>query len=227
MQNWLKIQNLTPSTLTPHLLDFSQSHLGTYYKIAFADYHYNILNQLYVPNLTERETDTDSWARAEMHSIVNSLYSALDSLAQEINLAYQFGINASNIHIYHEHQHFENRCVRCRLDQVNDSLGTFLNQSLNVRWFDIFRRLYNQIKHKHLPIINVTVHAGGPNVTHIMIPNDPSISNPKYEDYSDELELNQYCLQRRNDVLQLVEKAYTFLEPKARQLFSQSVNTTP
>jgi hypothetical protein len=51
--------------------------------------------------MTGGEADTQNWARAEMHSILFNLYSALDSLGYEINLAYQFGMDSGDIHIYH------------------------------------------------------------------------------------------------------------------------------
>jgi hypothetical protein len=216
MPNWAVISSRFPSTLPQNLWEIAPTHTGIYYKIAFADYHYHILDQLYRPNQTYRETDTDSWSRAEMHAIVNNLYSALDSLGQEINLAYQFRIDAGDIHIHHRHAQPVNSCVRCRLDQANDGLTTLLNQTLSLGWFDVFRRLYNQIKHRNLPIINVTVRAGGPNTTQILIPNDPSIANPQWKDYSDQLEINKFCSDRRNEVLNLLEEAFALLKPTIR-----------
>jgi hypothetical protein len=219
MPNWASVQSLFPPTLPANLMEIAPTHTGTYYKIAFADYHYYILDQLYRPNQTDRETDTDSWARAEMHCIVNNLYSALDSLGQEINLAYQFGISSGEIHIHHRHNPPRNDCVRCRLDQANDSLTSLVNQTLSRSWFDVLRRLYNQIKHRNLPIINVTVRAGGPNTTQILIPNDPSITNPQWNDYSDKLEINKYCLDRRNDIVKFLEESFTLLKPTIKTTF--------
>ena len=74
--NWTKIQKLIPHTFNnSDLLEFSQSHESTKTKVTFADYHYFILDQFYKPKNTVRRTDTDSWARAEFHSIVSNLYS--------------------------------------------------------------------------------------------------------------------------------------------------------
>lgn len=216
--NWVRIQKLIPSGISSSdLLEFSQTHMSVKSKITFTDYHYHILNQLYRPADTPREVDTDSWARAEMHCIVINLYSALDSLAHEINLAYQFGINISCIHIHHDHQQPKQDCVRCRLDTENDSLTSFINNELNNQWFETFRKLRNQITHKSLPIILVRI---GGVATQIMIPNDPTKTNPQYQDYSQKLEINQYCLDRRNDISRIVEKAYELMEPKIKTTYN-------
>ena len=66
LPNWLGIQVLIPSTIPLELLDFAQAHLSTKTKIDYADYHYNILNQVYVPGVTDREPDTVEWARTEL-----------------------------------------------------------------------------------------------------------------------------------------------------------------
>src|SRR5687767_2329579 len=92
MPNWSKIISYIPQTFSDELLPYAQTHDAVTTKIAFANYHYHILNQLYQPFTTPRQADTQWWARAEMHSIVFNLYSALDSIAYEINLAYNIGL---------------------------------------------------------------------------------------------------------------------------------------
>jgi hypothetical protein len=71
---------LAPSPTPKALLSLVQGHESTYSKIKFAQYHYHILDQLYRPKRTLRKKDTQHWVRAEMHSIIINLYSALDSL---------------------------------------------------------------------------------------------------------------------------------------------------
>jgi hypothetical protein len=71
MRNWLKIATLIRyGNAPPSLHEIHRIHTGTKFKITFADYHYHILNQLYRPDETPRQTDTPMWARAEMNSIV-------------------------------------------------------------------------------------------------------------------------------------------------------------
>jgi hypothetical protein len=48
MPNWSKIKALIPrNNLRLDMLEFSQTHGSTNGKIAMADYHYHILDQLY------------------------------------------------------------------------------------------------------------------------------------------------------------------------------------
>jgi hypothetical protein len=53
MPNSSKIMALIPrNNLRPDMLEFSQTHGSTNCKIAMADYHYHILDQLYKPSQT-------------------------------------------------------------------------------------------------------------------------------------------------------------------------------
>jgi hypothetical protein len=85
MRQWSKIAKIIKlGNPPPSLREIHRSHTATISKITFADYHYLILDQFYRPNETPIHEDTLLWARAEMNSIVYNLYSALDSLANEI-----------------------------------------------------------------------------------------------------------------------------------------------
>jgi hypothetical protein len=224
MQNWSKIATLIHYGNPPTSLhDINRSHTATKFKITFADYHYHILDQLYRPNKTPALGDTLMWARAEMNSIVYSLYSALDSLANEINLAYNFGISENRIHISHNHKKkFESDCVRCNLDEQNDRLTSFLNQELSQKWFSIFNKLRNQITHKNLPKFGQTISSGDPEVpdeaTTLMIPEDPTEVNITIRTKT--VEINQYCLDLRNNVVRLTEKTFDLLEVPIKSTFN-------
>jgi hypothetical protein len=87
MPNWERIQALIPSTIPLSLLEYAQTHESTRSKVSFAEYHYDYITQLYRPDATPREGDTQDWVLAETHAVITNLYSALDSLAHEINLA--------------------------------------------------------------------------------------------------------------------------------------------
>lgn len=55
-----------------------------------------------------------------------------------------------------------------------------------------------------------------------MIPNDATKGDPREDngDFSERLEINQCCLNRINDVLNLIEKLlYSSLEPRIRQRY--------
>lgn len=219
MPNWSGIEKLIPtSNLTPAQLEFAQAHTSTFYKIRFADYHLAILEQIYHPNMTNSKDDTKNWARVEMHSIILNLYSALDSLGYEINLAYQFGIDSGKIHIQHTRD--KKTCLRCRIDNQNDSLTTYLNNTLGQQWFLRFNKLRNQIAHKHLPVMDINIAVGNGGSFKLRIPNDPSNSNPIHAngDYSDNLELKQYCVDTRAEVLRTVEDTYPLIEHRIPQI---------
>jgi hypothetical protein len=66
MPNWSKIATLIQyGNAPPSLYGIHRSHTATKFKITFAGYHYYLLNQLYRPNETPRENDTQMWARAD------------------------------------------------------------------------------------------------------------------------------------------------------------------
>lgn len=214
--NWSKIQKLIPSSIpNADLLDYAQSHESTKSKVTFADYHYHILNQLYIPHITTRESDTVDWVRAEFHSVIMNLYSALDSLAYEINLAYGFGLKVNQIHIHHSHTQHNSDCFRCNLDKQSDTLTLLINTELNNQWFHTFNKLRNQIIHKNLPVIQ-TIMATESSTTKLKIPDDPTNTNPQNNDYSKNLEINQFCKDLRRNVVDLIEQVYPFIESKVR-----------
>jgi hypothetical protein len=213
MPNWLEIQKLIPtSTLTDTQLKFAQAHDSTFYKIRYADYHLGILDQIYRPRMTDSETNTKNWARAEMHSIVFNLYSALDSLGYEINLAYQFRIKPSDIHIHHEHNTWKKNCLRCEMDKQNDNVTSSIHCRLGLGWFKRFHKLRNQITHKHLPVLLSSITMGPGGTIILKIPNDPTESNPKQSDYSDNLELKQYLVDARTEVVKTIENIYPLIQ---------------
>jgi hypothetical protein len=214
--NWSKIQNLIPSSIpNVDLLDYAQNHESTKSKVTFADYHYYILDQLYKPHVTDRESDTVDSVLAEFHSIVIDLYSALDSLSYEINLAYNFGLRSNQIHVYHNHNPPKPDCFRCNLDKQSDALTSFINTKLNNQWFQTFNKLRNQITHKSLPVIHVDISVGS-STTKLKIPDDPTNTNPQYGDYSQDLEINQFCKDLRRNTVELIEQVYSLIEPKIR-----------
>jgi hypothetical protein len=222
MQNWSKIASIIHyGNPPPPLHEIHRSHTATKFKITFADYHYHILDQLYRPNETPRTTDTTMWARAEMNSIVYNLYSALDSLANEINLAYNFGISENKIHIFHNHQKFESDCVRCNLDKQNDKLTSTLNQELSQNWFLLFNKLRNQITHKNLPVIGQSISIGDPqvpdNAIHLTIFEDPTEVTPTSK--TKLVEINQFCMDLRNNVVRIAEKVFDLLETPIKNTF--------
>src|SRR5918999_5468155 len=114
--NWSRIYKLIPSPTPNTLLSFIQSHESTYSKIKYAQYHYHILEQLYQSMITQREPDTQHWVRAEMHSIIINLYSALDSLAQQINCLYHMGFSPSEIKINQFRYQILQGSIRSHLD---------------------------------------------------------------------------------------------------------------
>jgi hypothetical protein len=131
-------------------LKFSRARWSTFYKIRYVDYHLAILDQIYHPLTSHSERDVQNWPRAETHSIIFNLYSALDSLGYEINLAYKFRIKPSNIHIYHQHNSWTKDCLRCEFHKQNDNVTSSIRCWLGLGWFKIIKTmdgtLYSLIK---------------------------------------------------------------------------------
>jgi len=61
--------------------------------------------------------------------------------------------------------------------------------------------LRNQITHKHHAVLNIGIIAGIDGTLILRIPNNPTRSNPNEDDYSNNLELKQYCVNTRTEVV--------------------------
>jgi hypothetical protein len=200
------------------------AHGATRTKLIFADYHIHILDQIYKPNRTKRLTETPFWVQVETYSIIANLYSALDSLANEIRLIYGFKMPIGLVHIDHNKgKHLYNvsaasNCVRCQLDNIKDTLSTALNTELSSQWFAIFKELRNQFIHKIPPIHGTAITIGDPTIdpstTVLSIPRNPANDNPQYEDVKYGIELSGYAHKTRQNVKQLVEYSYSLLQNK-------------
>jgi len=227
IQNTIDAQTIPGSKRIEELRDISQSHQNTRSKITFADYHYRNLDQIYIRHTTRRYPETPTWAMAEMHGIMSNLYSALDSLSNEINIAYKLGIPTRNCEIYHNVQDHKKgkpnkNCIRCNIDQVDSRLSNHLNNGLGQDWFEHFRNLRHQMTHRTLPVYEIGVSSGDPNIpdnsVYLMIPNDPSNNNPQHLDFSKGLDFNDYCHECRVNVVALIEQTYKIIEPKVLAL---------
>jgi hypothetical protein len=199
--------------------DFVDAHATTIGRIGVADYHYHNLNQIYIPDRTQMHKLTTIWASAETESVIFMLYSALDSLAQEVNLAYKFGIDVSRVYIHHRKDHGmkpQVDCVRCDLSKQNDGLTKYLNAELSLDWFDLFRKLRNRITHKQLLVSNTNIEVGNPTI-YIEMPNDPNATRftikPKQG-----IEINAYCVELRKNIADVINQTYDTLIPKIKNI---------
>ncbi len=200
---------------TPKLQDFVDVHATTIRRVGIADYHYHNLCQIYSPDKTPTKAHTTSWAEAEMESIISTLYSSLDSLAQEVNLAYKFGIDEGKVHIYHNmkpHAH----CVRCDLNKQNDSLANYLNGELSSDWFDMFRKLRNRLTHRLLLPSNTNFEIGNP-TSYIEIPPDPAATRFTIKPRQG-IEINTYCVKSRQNVVSVINNTYDMLTTKIKDI---------
>jgi hypothetical protein len=115
------IQSLIPSSMTDRrdLHEFSQAHTTTYKKFKFAVYHWTIFHQIYGyrgDNFgSGRFPAFQDYVKAEAHSIIFNLFSALDSVSNEINLVYGFQLKSNDIRI-------NNPSLKYMLKYVNDAL---------------------------------------------------------------------------------------------------------
>jgi hypothetical protein len=227
IQNGIDAQTIPGSKRIDELRDISQSHQNTRERIAFADYHIHNLDQIYIRHTTPRYTETPTWAMAEMHGIISNLYSALDSLSNEINIAYKFNIPTRNCELYHNVQDHKRgkpnkNCIRCNVDQADSMLSKHLNNELGQDWFEHFRSLRHQMTHRMLPVYEIGVSTGDPkipdNAVYLMIPNNPANNNPQHSDFSKGLDFNDYCHECRVNVVALIEQAYKIIDPRIKAL---------
>lgn len=118
--------------------NFVDSHANTIRLVSSADYHYHNLSQIYEPDITTMDRLTTIWVQIEAESVVFVLYSALESLMQEVNLAYKLGIDEDRVHIYHRQDHraaLGANCARCELDRQEDVLSDYFRGELSSDWF--------------------------------------------------------------------------------------------
>jgi hypothetical protein len=226
LRNWYEIKMLLPKdNLSCPQLDLVQTHDSIFYKIRFADYHLSILQQIYRPDMLDPGGDIDNWVRAEMHSIIYNLYSALDSLGYEINLAYGFNIERKKINIYHHKNHNdEKNCLRCKIKDFNDDLTSYIETSLKEdTWFNYFHRLRIQITHRSFPVKQRTMVIGdeGGGTLKMKLPDIPEKINPGQNDYSRGLELCKYCEDTREYVREFIENVYTHIKPKIPEIIEE------
>jgi hypothetical protein len=232
MPNWNRLQSELPSPVPPKLLDYAQRHESTRSRMSFAEYHLHNLDALYASTELQDASDAADRALAEVHSVIFSLDSALDSLAYELNLVYQLGVPASSTHIFHEHGRFMPNCVRCHLDSMSDPVTSYLETELGMAWFGVFIKLRSQIATTNLPIIKVDLRTsetsgGAVPKTLLTLPNDPSNANPRSTDYSMNLEANQYCQEIIDRVRHVIEGVYPLIEPKVRKIYASDGRREP
>lgn len=218
MPGWLKIRaefDLYPRT--PELQRFVNAHATTIQRIGLADYHYRNLDQIYRPDMPQPNSLANIWAPGEAVSLVFILYSALDSLAQELNLAYKFGIDERQVHIHHGPKHLktpQSNCLRCSLNKVGDGTAVFLNQELSKSWFEFLHSLRNRITHIQLLATNLNFSAGQPEIT-IEISTDPDAPIFNVEPKKG-FEINAFCRENRMQVTDLIDTVYGMLLPMVK-----------
>jgi hypothetical protein len=220
LPQWFKIERLTHWEGNPArpLYTMSVAHESTYYKIKYADYHLEVLRQIY--EVKNRRSDSEQWAKLQMHSIVFNIYSALDSLASEINLAYGFKLKPHNIQFDHNHnpkQGQKRSCVPCRMKIGKNSqeLASYIDKTLRRSWFIRFKKLRHQITHRHLPYTMIGI--GGYTII-IKIPNNPATTrtNPSYSHSHD---LRQFCLTTREEVVKVIEHVYELMANRVERRY--------
>ena len=216
LPNWSDIQSLIPSSTTgkPKLTEFSQAHTTTYKKFKFAIYHLNILQQVYGVNrnnFTSQISAPYDWALAEAHSIIFNLYSALDAVSNEINLAYNFQLKPNEVGI-------QKPCLQHLIGNQNDALSSYLETSLFKQdWFRYFINLRNQMTHRNLTIFKQVIVVGRVELF-VKIPDDPS-SRDDMPSYSENIDLAQYCDDIRKKVLEVIENICPLIKPRIKQRY--------
>jgi hypothetical protein len=167
--------------------------------------------------------------RTMADNIFSNLSSALDALSYEINHLYDFKIPPKKVQINHRRcqQTNERDCVRCKLNNIsNDDLSKFLDTELprepipQNHWYSTFSKYRNQVTHRLSYLILRTLDGS-------FLPNDPSafepIIKPYYDriqhkiiipNYTESLDIKDYCQSCLDKVLYVAEHTYGHLESK-------------
>ena len=215
IQGWTDVRTeFEKFTRTPTLQLFVNAHANTIRLVGDADYHYNNLNQIYVPSQYPASSHAISFSQVETESFIFTIYSALDSLTQEVNLAYGFGIDESKVYVFHKHTSPETNCVRCMLTAQSDSLSNYFDSALNSSWFDFLRRLRNRLTHRRLLSTNTNIGGAG---FYIEMPTDPNAVNFSQSPRSGK-EINQYCVDTRARVATTLDESYKRLLRKVASI---------
>lgn len=220
LPNRWAIQSLIPSSTTGRsddLSEFAKAHTTTYKKFKFAVYHWTIFHQIYGNKGDNfgsgRFPAFQDYVKAEAHSIIFNLFSALDSVSNEINLAYDFQLKRNDISI-------NNKSLKYMLKYENDSLNTYLNDSLyRQEWFSYFNKLRNQMTHRDLFIAKNII--GGSIGLPIQLPDDPNdqSDNPPT---SKRIDLGEYCEKTTKDVRQVIEGVYSLIIGRVKSRYGLS-----
>lgn len=191
MQTAKTINKYFQGTMPLSLLDYSQLQTATINRIEFAIFHYQILNVAYGFATVPTYSQQDSVARAEMNAIILNLMGAFDCISHEINTILNLQINEREVMFGHNHKQGTNNCTICRIRTTYAQPSTLMELIITSDWFKELKEYRNHI-HKRLPVIQVSMVAGGP-FRKITLPDDPSNHNPQLPDFSKKLELQAYC----------------------------------
>jgi hypothetical protein len=154
----------------PDLHEFHKDHSMTYKKFKFAVYHWTIFHQIYGNkgdnHGSGRFSAFQDYVKAESHSVIFNLSSALDSLSNEINLVYDFQLKRGDIGI-------NNKSLKDKLKNENDAFTSHLNNSLyRQEWFSYFNKSRNQMTHTDLFVTKIVMVVGSPRLP-ITLPDVP------------------------------------------------------
>jgi hypothetical protein len=178
--NWRKAKLLINNS-SNDILQIAHTSVET--KLSFAHMHLTILSQVYEhPNSFE----ATFMKRAMFENTVINLVSSLEAAAHVINQIYNLGIEYKQVILDHKyytspekHQQTSRYCLRCKLNDVNSSLASYLNKVLKrgspvELWYEALREYRHQIVHR--PHFIAHVHAG---VQGYFLPDDPRIIRSK------------------------------------------------
>ena len=198
------------------------AHAETVHRVAMADYHNHIIGQIYTPNQRAAQAQVTLWVETEFLSVIFTLYSVLDILAQEIGCVYDFRLSEEWVKMWHSARHrVENPrtdCLRCQLSARNDDLSTYLEAELARDWYLYFHELRNQVTHKHLVRTNINLNLPGGEIM-LEIPNN--LGGRSFLDSTRPRggkEIKAYLLETREDVVRVLGETYSMLIPKIQQV---------
>ena len=238
LPNWENLRILVQSTAN-EILHIAHKTVET--KLHYANMELNVLNQLYNhPSSFEKSLIM----RSVFENIIVNLVSSLESTAHVINEIYELNVDYKQVTV--DHKFFNNekrhsdalkRCVRCKVNDVNPELGSFLDKVLQrgspvEQWYEAVMEYRHQIVHRPHFVALLIAGAKG-----YYVPDDPKIigtkvrfdkekAQPIYSNFTLMREMKQFAEKSATAILLIIETIFGFIlkDDKIKQRMTKLLN---
>jgi hypothetical protein len=218
MKNWEKVTSRI-SEIDNRILQTGNRTVKN--KLHYALMHWDILAQTY----TGGTFGMYLIKRAMTENIILNLVSSLEAFAHVINQLYDIQLDHRSVAIDHlgKGKHSDRRCLRCKLEDKNIQLASYLdNQLLRApspldNWYESLVRYRHQIVHRTLFLLNQRIEGSFlPDDPHILEPQgkmyfDVEKNEPVIPNYTENREVKEYTLYLFKNVFKVLDDSYYYI----------------